>query len=72
MEPLYPTNPAIINYLDSEEAIVNRYNASKSDLYMLEEGKPYFDGYTWKEYVDTEVPSEGNKFIYYSNINIIK
>lgn len=67
MEPLYPTNTAIIDYRDSEEAIVERFNASKSDLYMLEENKPYFDGYTWKEYVDTDTPSEGNKFIYYSN-----
>ena len=34
MEPLYPVNTAIIDYLDSEETIVERFNASKSDLYV--------------------------------------
>ena len=67
MAPLYPVKTAIINYLDSEEAIVNRYNASKSDLYMLDDAKPYFNGTTWEEYTDTVTPSEGNKFIYYNN-----
>ena len=67
MEPLYPVNTAIIDYLDSEEDIVNRFNASKSELYMLDDEKPYFDGNEWKEYVSTVNPEEGNKFIYYNN-----
>ena len=67
MEPLYPVNTAIINYLDSEETIVNRFNASKSDLYMLDDNKPYFDGHEWKEYTSTVTPKEGNKFIYYNS-----
>ena len=67
MEPLYPVNTAIINYLDSEEEIVTRFNASKSELYMLDDEKPYFDGNEWQEYVDTSAPAEGNKFIYYNN-----
>ena len=67
MDPLYPVNTAIINFLDSEEEIVNRFNASKSELYMLDDEKPYFDGNQWKDYTDTSTPEEGNKFIYYNN-----
>ena len=67
MEPLYPVNTAIINYLDSEETIVNRFNASKSDLYMLDDAKPYFDGHEWKEYSSAVTPTDGNKFVYYNS-----
>ena len=67
MEPLYPVNTAIIDYLDSEETIVERFNASKSDLYMLDDSKPFFDGHEWKEYTSTISPEAGNKYIYYSN-----
>ena len=69
MEPLYPVNTAIINYLDDEETIVNRFNSSKSDLYMLDDAKPYFDGHEWKEYLSPAsiAPKDGNKFIYYNN-----
>ena len=67
MEPLYPVNTAIINYLDSEEEIVTRFNASKSDLYMLDDEKLYFDGSEWKEYLNTVTPSDGSKYIYYNN-----
>ena len=68
MEPIYPVKSAIINYLDDEATIVNKFNASKSELYMLDDEKPYFDGANWLTYdLDTDIPSEDNKFIYYNN-----
>ena len=67
MEPIYPVNSAIIDYLDSEETIVNRFNASKSDLYTLDDNKLYFNGTTWESYPTTVEELTNKKYIYYSN-----
>ena len=67
MEPVYPVNTAIIDYLDKEEDIVNRFNASKSDLYTLDDNKLYFNGTTWESYPTTVEELTGIKYIYYSN-----
>lgn len=68
MEPVYMVNTAIINYLDNEETIVNRFNSSKSELYMLNNDKLYFNGTSWESYPGpTGDVEEGYKYIYYNN-----